>query len=169
MSTDYDALFRTTPDALGPPTPELVRAFERHLAPAARVLDLGCGQGRDALFLARLGHDVVAVDAAPHGIAALKQAAARDGLPVEPIVADITTYAPSGRFDLLLFDRILHMLSEADRHRVLRRLVPLLAPGGLVLIADEPRHRRDYRACLADIGTWETLKDTRGFVFLRRT
>lgn len=168
MTTDYEMLFATTPDALGPPSAEITRFCERYLEPQSRVLDYGCGQGRDALFLARLGHDVVGVDTAAGGISALSAAAAREGLAVEGVVADITGYVPTGVFDLLLFDRVLHMLEEADRLSVLRRAVPALAEGGVMVIVDEPRHRGTYRACLDSAAEWVTLKDARGLLFLRR-
>lgn len=168
MTTDYDALYRTTPDALGPPTAGLARFLASALSPPARVLDLGCGQGRDAVFLARLGHSVTGVDSAPAGIAALNAAAAREGLDLTGIVADVTTYAPAGTVDLLLFDRVLHMLAAPDRAAVLARLAPALAPGGLIAIVDEPRHRAGYMATLAPLGPWDVLENARGNLTLRR-
>ena len=129
MSTDYDALYRTTPDALGAPTPDLARFLEAALTPPARVLDIGCGQGHDALFLARLGHRVTGVDLSPAGIASLNDAARRDGLSVTGTVADVTAHTPSEAYDLLLFDRILHRLAARDRIATLLRLTPALVPG----------------------------------------
>jgi len=53
----------------GQPFPEFVQFFVDFDQVNASVLDLGCGQGRDALFIARMGHDVLGVDLSPTGIA----------------------------------------------------------------------------------------------------
>ena len=63
MSYDYDALYARTPDALGAPTRAFVDFFDGYDRPNVRVLDIGCGQGRDALFIARLGPDELAASA----------------------------------------------------------------------------------------------------------
>ena len=119
MSYDYDRLYGETPDALGPPAPILVDFFARLERQRVRVLDVGCGQGRDALFIARHGHDVIGVDISPNGIRDLNAAAAREGLAARSIVADIATYAPEGTFEVIVIDRTLHMLARAPRLAVL--------------------------------------------------
>ena len=131
------------------------------------MLDVGCGQGRDALPLARMGHDVVGVDLSPKGIADLAAAAAAEGLAVTGHVADITAFVPEGHFDALLFDRTLHMLDAADRHAVLARLIGHLRPGGVLLLADETSNMAGFRAVLDASGLgWDILTD-RGGIPLR--
>ncbi|HCQ63960.1 MAG TPA: hypothetical protein DIU07_01735 [Rhodobacteraceae bacterium] len=168
MGYDYDKLYRDQADALGAPTKVLLDAFADLLTPPARVLDIGCGQGRDALPLARLGHSVVGVDISPKGIADLTAAAEVEGLPVTGQVADITTFVPEGRFDALLLDRTLHMLDATHRHAVLARLVGHLRPGGVLLLADEASNTAGFREVLDVSGlTWATLVDSRGYLFAR--
>ena len=88
MAYNYDALYRTTKDALGAPTKKIVDAFAALDGRRLRVLDVGCGQGRDALFIARLGHHVTGVDISTSGISAMIVAAKAEGLSVEGVVAD---------------------------------------------------------------------------------
>ena len=169
MGYDYDKLYRTEANALGAPTPALLEAYTTLLAPPARVLDVGCGQGRDALPLARMGHEVVGVDLSPKGIADLVAAAEAEGLAVTGCVADITSFVPEGQFDALLFDRTLHMLEEAPRHAVLARLLGHLRPGGVLLLADEPGNMAGFRRVIDAAGfDCDTLHATRGHLFLRR-
>ncbi len=169
MGYDYDKLYREEADALGAPTKALLDAFADLLTTPSRVLDVGCGQGRDALPLARMGHVVVGVDVSPKGIADLTAAAAAEGLAITGHVADITSFVPEGRFDALLFDRTLHMLDAADRHAVLARLIGHLRPGGVLLLADEPGNMAGFRKVLDASGLrWESLKSTRGYLFQRR-
>ena len=64
----------TPPWDAGVPAPPLVRAVEERVFPErARVLVPGCGYGHEALFLARRGFEVVAVDFAPGAVAQLKE------------------------------------------------------------------------------------------------
>lgn len=169
MSNDYDALYATTPDALGPPSPEIVSFFDKLEKPAARILDLGCGQGRDALFLARLGHRVTAVDLSPAGVADVARVAEAEGLEIMAEVADIRDYAPERAFDVVLIDRTLHMLGRADRVAVLARLLGHVMPGGWLLIADETSNLPDFRDVLARSGvSWTITRDGKGLFFARR-
>ena len=55
MTTDYEQFYRENPHGLGEPTREFVAFFDTYDRAQASVLDVGCGQGRDALFVARLG------------------------------------------------------------------------------------------------------------------
>jgi len=166
MGYDYDKLYASTPDALGPPTPDLVKAFESLLPARARVLDLGCGQGRDALWLARAGHAVVGVDTSPHGIRDMIGAAVAENLDVSAEVADLCAFRPNGTFDVLLADRTFHMiLDDAERHGAFKRLLAAVAPGGLVLIADEKSNIPGLAACLPE--GWEVLKSPAAYLFAR--
>ena len=169
MSYDYDALYAKTPDALGPPTASIVDFFQQYDRPTARVLDIGCGQGRDALFIARLGHHVTGVDLSPHGIAALAAAASAEALPIDGIVADMTSFKPSGLFDVILIDRTLHMLPTDARLAALARLIHHLAPQGWLVIADEAPNMAGFQAILdADATPWISRNQTDGLLIAQR-
>jgi len=167
MSYDYNALYAEIPDALGAPTEAFVQYFEKYSGPPLRVFDAGCGQGRDALFIARLGHSVVGVDIAGAGIAQLAAAAKAEGLPITAVADNIITYEPDGRFDILLIDRTLHMIADTDeRHACFGVLLGHLAPGGTLLLADEPSNMIGLRAVMDTTGRhWTTLIDKGGLLF----
>jgi tellurite methyltransferase len=169
MAYDYDALFGSTPLALGEPTHVFVAFFDQHITKPVRVLDVGCGQGRDAVFIARKGHSVVGVDLSPNGIRDLNAAADAEDLAIEGIVADISTYEPVGAFDIVLIDRTLHMLPKADRLAALTRLIAVVPSGGWVLIADETSNMPGFKTVFAASGhVWAPEINTRGTLFLRR-
>lgn len=169
MAYDYEALYRDTPNALGDPARAVQDVFAAHGGGPLRVLDVGCGQGRDALFVARQGHSVVGVDLAPSGIRDLTAAAAREGLAVAGVVADLVGYVPDGLFDVIVIDRTLHMLAETDQERVLARLLNHACPEGRVLISDEksniPRFRQVLDRHPAD---WTPFVDRRGDLYVKR-
>lgn len=84
------------------PSPLLVEVAEM-LRPG-RALDLASGAGRNALYLAALGWEVVAVDGSPAAIRILRERAADGGLRVEARVADLEAGAftiPSADYDLI--------------------------------------------------------------------
>lgn len=166
MAYDYDALYRETPNALGAPTEAFCDFFKDYRKPGARILDVGCGQGRDALFIARLGHSVVGVDLSPAGISDLLEQASREELSIDGHVADIVSFDPPDTFDVIVIDRTLHMLERADRLDVLRRLVGRIDAGGYLLIADEPSNLPDFSDVLENApGRWSMVRREMGILF----
>lgn len=166
MPTDYEKIYRAEKRALGEPTREFVRFFETVSEPRLRVLDLGCGQGRDALFIARLGHSVVGIDASPAGIRDLLADAEAEDLDVRGFVGDIRFFQPEGRYDVLLVDRTLHMLDATERSAVLARYLDCVEAGGYVLIADQRTNIPALEAVLeADSRDWRPLLQRRGYLF----
>lgn len=167
--TDYELLYARQRDVCGAPASEFVDLVES-LAGPLEVLDLGCGQGRDALMAARAGHRVLGVDASPTGVKQLLAAAATEGLAVRGTVSDVRVFRPTRRFDLVFLDRVLHMLPrEADRLRVLRRACAHTAPGGHLLLADTPSNLPAFRACIAGLRVrWDVVLQKRGLLFVKR-
>src|SRR4029450_9283909 len=71
--------------------------------PPGRALDLACGEGQNAIWLASLGWDVPAVDYSEVAIAKANARAGRDGVAVEFTSADLVAYEPRhGGYDLVL-------------------------------------------------------------------
>lgn len=172
MSYDYEALYNETPDALGEASPKVLKAFADHVPEGLRVLDVGCGQGRDALELARRGYAVIGIDLAPSGIRDMCAAAARENLAVTGHAADLRTWAPDHGLaepvQVLLCDRTLHMLAEDDRHVVLARLLKGVAPGGFVVIIDEAPNLPGLRAVLEASGRLgDVLHARKGDLFVK--
>lgn len=91
----------------GRPYPEFV-AFMRDWEHKGSVLDVGCGQGRDALFLAKLGYDVTGIDASQLGISQMLAAAKARHLTLNGIVADFYDFDFSQTYDVVVLNSILH-------------------------------------------------------------
>ncbi|HWC79658.1 MAG TPA: methyltransferase domain-containing protein [Pseudonocardiaceae bacterium] len=102
--------------------------------PPGRALDLGCGEGGDALWLARHGWQVTAVDISQ---VALRRAATSAGDRADRVAwtrADLTvTPPPADAFDLVSAQYF--PLPRQSGHAALRGLLAAVAPGGTVLIA----------------------------------
>jgi SAM-dependent methyltransferase len=100
-----------------------------------RAIDLGCGEGDNAIFLAQHGFDVTAVDFAPSAIAKARQKARTAGVEVDFIVDDLTHLSRvEGQFDLLVDYGTLDDLGLRQRDRYLRQVVPLARRGARFLL-----------------------------------
>lgn len=90
------------------------------------ALDLACGEGRNAIWLARQGWDVTGVDFSPVGIEKARTIAGDTDVTWQ--VADATTFESASRFDLVIVF-YLH-LPSADIQAALSRAAEAVAPGG---------------------------------------
>jgi thioredoxin reductase/SAM-dependent methyltransferase len=115
--------------------------------PPGRALDVGCGEGADAVWLARRGWQVVGVDISP---TALARAAAHADAAGADVAARITWHhtdlrhdaTPGGEYDLVSAHFM--QLPQPERGDLFARLAAAVAPGGTLLIVGH--HPRDLRA-----------------------
>ncbi len=102
-----------------------------------RALDLACGEGRNALWLAGLGWAVTAVDFSPVAIEKARRLETAAGAGVEWVVADALSFTPSVPVDLALLCYL--QVAADERRAAVRNAVTALAPGGtLLVIAHDP-------------------------------
>jgi SAM-dependent methyltransferase len=101
--------------------------------PPGQAVDLACGAGRNAVWLAEQGWRVVGIDFSEVGLAAAGRLAAERGVEVELHEADLLEYEPKpGAYDLAL---VLYLQLPADERRVvLARASAAVAPGGRLLL-----------------------------------
>jgi SAM-dependent methyltransferase len=160
--TDYDLEYQQNEQACGAPFPEFVKLFEA-LPRGSTVLDLGAGQGRDTLVAARLGHKVLAVDASPTGIAQILAAADSEKLPIEGVVANLNDFVPDGVFDVVVLDRVVHMLGNArNKQTLLSKAAQATAECGYVLVADTPSNQEHIERQFGDQRAWQQIVSRKG-------
>ena len=103
-------------------------ALAKTLSPG-RAIDLGCGPGRNAIWLARQGWTVTGVDASPVGLSQARTRALDSRVVLELVVADVLSYVPApGSFDLVVVAN-LH-LAPGEREVFFERAVAAVAPDG---------------------------------------
>jgi len=100
------------------------------------ALDLGCGEGGDAVWLAQQGWRVTAVDISATAVERGRAAAADLGVPADRITwiaQDLAEWSPDGTFDLVSAF-FLQSPVELPRAEILRRAAAAVAPGGYLLL-----------------------------------
>ena len=164
----WDARFRAAADAETDrepaPNPVLVEAA-RHLPPG-RVLDLACGTGRNALWLAQNGWNVTALDGSAAAIETLRGRASRLNLTIDARVVDLEKDGftiPHASFDLIAMCYYLQRdLFEPCKHG--------LAQGGLMiaiaLIVEPGKEDSPFRLQPGELRRtfegWDILHDREG-------
>jgi SAM-dependent methyltransferase len=117
----------------GKPNASLVR--EISMVAPGRALDLGCGEGADAIWLAERGWTVTAVDISAVALDRAAQHAEEAGVAqrIAWLRRDLTEWTPEGEFDLISAE-FLHSPIELPREQILRRASEAVAPGGLLFV-----------------------------------
>ena len=92
------------------------------LPPSAHVLDLGCGEGRNALYLADLGFQTTAIDISRSGIEKVLTVADERGLRVNASVCDMRDYGFPRPFDLIVCQGCLHLICRNEWEALLERM-----------------------------------------------
>jgi SAM-dependent methyltransferase len=114
---------------IGRPQPAIARLAEQGLI-AGDVVDVGCGTGENALYLASRGLTVVGVDAAPTAIARAQEKARLRGTGATFLVADALALEELGRtFDVAIDCGLFHTFADSDRVRFERSLHRTLRVG----------------------------------------
>ncbi|NPD84961.1 methyltransferase [Lentimicrobium sp. L6] len=111
---DYDKYY-VTENLFGEPYVELIKFFKDYPV-KGKLIDIGCGQGRDAIALAKLGYEVTGLDQSKLGIDQMNKISEREKLKLVGIVDDIYQFDQFQDFNIILFDSMFHF-EKRDRKR----------------------------------------------------
>jgi SAM-dependent methyltransferase len=133
---DWDAMYREgTPSwETGCPAEELVRVLDEGLIPLGTALEVGCGTGADAVYLAQQGFEVTAVDASPQALERARHRARLQAAPVCFILADVFEFVETAEpFDFVYDAGFYHFIRRAELDRYLDLLWRTTRPGSFYL------------------------------------
>jgi len=133
-----------TPWDTGITSKELEKALHEEVIAPCRALELGCGTGTNAIYLAKKGFDVTAVDISQLAIKKAREKAEAARVKVRFIQAEIPNLRLPGEIFDFVFDRgCFHAIRQEDRQRFVKMLTGLTTEGSIYLMlcgnAREPR------------------------------
>lgn len=112
--------------------------------PARKILCLAEGEGRNAVFLAQLGHDVTCIDYSEAGVAKMNQLAAEKGVKLTTICADLAAMTFSeNEWDVIVI--IFGHFPPAIRKHVHSQLYNALKPGGKLIVEAYRKAQIDFK------------------------
>ncbi len=101
------------------------------LTPKSKVLDLGCGEGRNSLYLASIGCDVTAIDRSEAGIRKLETIAKKCGVTLKTQIADISNYTLEEKYDCVMAHHSLNYLDKSAWKKLLSQVKHHTTAGGI--------------------------------------
>ena len=149
-TVDIDEIYRRMPPDTIPwnietPPDALVELVRSGKVKPCRTIDLGCGAGNYAIYLAGLGFDVTGVDSSPTAIRIAREKAEKLGVRCSFLVADLLgdLHEVEGTFDFGYDWELLHHIMPGDRKTYAKSVASLLNPGATYLSVcfseDDPR------------------------------
>ena len=146
---EIDEIYRKTPLELIPwnvetPPAALVALVDNRIVTPCRAIDLGCGAGNYAVWLASRGFDVTGVDSAPTAIKRAKENAAKQGVDCTFLVADVLSNFKNvkGTFDFAYDWELLHHIFP-ERRRTSRTCIgSLIGKGKYLSLCFNEKHPR---------------------------
>jgi len=133
---DWDALYREgrPPWESGVPSGELIRVLDEGLLRPSTTLELGCGTGADAVYLAQHGFDVTAVESSPTALERARGRAQAQGALIQFVLDDAFEFGRTcDPFHLVYDAGFYHFIRQTDLERLLDLLWRVTRPGSYYL------------------------------------
>ena len=109
-----------------------LKEFEHLLHKNSNILEIGCGEGQNVLYLAKQGYcNIDAFDLSEHGIAKVKQRCQNADVTLNAFVADLTTYQFEKKYDMIMSFGTLHFVRKDDWKNFIIRAKENTTAGGI--------------------------------------
>jgi len=156
----FDDTYNENKEMFGRPYKELQDYFNSYRL-KGNVLGLGCGQGRDSIFLASSRYKVTAVDNSETGVSQMIKKSEKSGIKLEGIVEDIFKLKLDKKFNVILFDMILHSFDEQQQIKLLKKYSHYLGKNGIFCIVFPDDLSTDYFINLLKDSSfkWKLIKE----------
>jgi len=148
LATNFweDEYNKTPPWEVGHPQSAFVDLFSSNELVLGKVLDLGCGTGENAIFLAQNGFSVVGIDLVPSAIEKAKQKAKGLGLEIDFSVGDaLHLRFHSDEFDSVIDSGLFHIFDDKRRLAYIDQIAKVLRPeGGYFMLCFSEKEPTDW-------------------------
>ncbi|WP_313802029.1 methyltransferase domain-containing protein [Cytobacillus sp.] len=121
-------------ETFGKPSEEVINV-SKHLNKNSKILDLGCGDGRHAIYLARLGHIVDAIDISKAGIDKINRIKEKLNLTnLKGFIGDATNYEFNCTYDLIISHGLFHFIERNNWANIIHRMKTGTQKGGYNIV-----------------------------------
>lgn len=134
--TDYEERYKTSDYYWGLVPNTLCHEIMKLCPPVKplKVLDIGCGEGKDAVFFARNGYNVTAFDYADSGLEKARSLAERFGVEINFFKADINDFRLTDNYDIVFSSGVFHYIKPEIRAEMADNIKLHINTGGIVAI-----------------------------------
>lgn len=148
----YDQAYRDIPDYFGDKPTEILTDHYQSIANTQPVLDIGAGQGRNSIFLARHGYTVDAIDPSPVGLETINRVAVKDNLPINTYPVGFENFhAVKAPYSAILLFGVIQVIPRDKVDLLIKDIRQWLVDGGLVFIAafstEDPSYEKSVAGC----------------------
>lgn len=157
VSRDWEEIYaqKSTPWDMNQPEEELVNLIKNKIIIPCKALELGCGHGNDAIFLAKNNFEVTAVDISEKAITEAKRRAESAGVKVNFLVGDACELSELEEKFHFIYDRAcFHFIPLEKRKSYVENVGKLLTKKGyfvLIVSSDQDKVKGPYRFSKQDI------------------
>jgi len=135
---DYNSLYKNNKNVWGKEPNVLLQQYIHHASEGLEALDIGCGQGRDVIFLAHQGFKVLAIDSSKEAIEQLNSLADELGLSdkISTQVLDAANLdIEQDKYSLINIFQVLHFLKKRAAARLLSEAIGGLKENGVLILS----------------------------------
>lgn len=141
---DWEKTYKGTECVWGKRPDALLQEY-LEIIPEGKVLDLGLGEGRNALLFASRGYEVEGVDASHTAVCRCIEFAEEHDLKITAQVGDLREFAiPEGRYSLIIAAWVLNFFSKSEAEQIAAKMRKGLEPGGFVYLSVFNPHDPGY-------------------------
>ena len=132
----YDEVYKTKEYYWGTLPSEMCYKILRYVPPInkPKILDIGCGEGKDSVFLAKCGYDVDSFDITSSGINKLKALAKKNDVSINAFVSDLMLYEPTKQYDVAYCSGALHYIEPTLVKTVMEKYKSCVKKNGIVAL-----------------------------------
>jgi len=134
LAENYDSSYENDEALFGSDESHLLQKYADFIPDDASVLDLGVGQGRNVLSLARRGCQVTGIDTSQVAVDTVNRIAGKENLPLEAHLQDFIYYEPDRAYDVALCFGLMQMLDLQGCASLVDRLHHWIRPGGALFL-----------------------------------
>lgn len=119
----YEQYYRSEGKFFGEKPAPVVQQIPDYLPPSSKinVLEIACGEGRNAVYLASLGYSVTAIDISTTGIEKTRAWAREAKVKVDARIGDLKTYVPAKKYDVIFSTWSLQFLPVRMHRKVIHQ------------------------------------------------